>query len=262
MKKLIKIISGLEIFATIVLLTVLASGTIVKSSEKLTTQKFQDFPVNKSQLIDFQTDKNSLNRLSQREKEEHFRDWLLLTIVSDKSLSADELNKSLYDFSPVRYDYMKPVSNFENGQTRSLYVGKGIVVALLPSNISSQQRINYLAHIADKHRQNLGEIPTSIQVFEYEIESNKQYALLTRKEELNTQEIFTNKKYGYYEAEIKTKQDLENFLQQVDDITFSQTNYSSLTLGGRKIQSRDYQGINVEDIAAIWQSDRRFFYSS
>jgi hypothetical protein len=256
MKNLIRIISGLEIFAATVLLTVLASGTIVKSSEKLTTQKFQDFPVNKSQLIDFQTDKNSFNRLSQREKEEQFRDWLLLTIASDKSLSADELNKSLYDVSPVRYDYMKPVSNFENGQTRSLYVGNGTVVALLPNNISSQQRIDYLAHIADKHRQNLGKIPTFIQVFEYEIEINKQYASLTRKEELNAGKIFSDKQYGYYEVEIKTKQDLENFLQQVDDITFSQTNYSSLTLGGRKIQSHDYKGINVEDIAAIWQSEK------
>lgn len=256
MKKLIKVVSGLEIVAATVLLSVLVSGTIVKSSEKLTTQKFQDFPKNKSQLIDFQTDQDSLNRLSQREKEEQLRDWLLLTIASDKSLSADELNKSLYDVSPVRYDYMKPVSNFENGQTRSLYIGDGTLIALLPNNISSEQRIDYLAHIADKHRQNLGEKPISIQVFEYEIETNKQYASLTRKEELNAGKIFTDKKYGYYEAEIKTEQDLENFLQQVDDITFSQTNYSSLTLGGRKIQSHDYQRINVEDIAAIWQSEK------
>jgi hypothetical protein len=46
-------------------------------------------------------------------------------------------------------------------------------------------------------------------------------------------------------------------MNQVDDVTFSQVKDSSLVLGGRKLSSHQYQGILVEDVAAIWQSEKK-----
>ena len=253
MKKIAKILSFLGIVIATAWLIILYSSEIPSQASS-----WEDFPINETQFIDFRADKDSFNQLTQRERKDQLRDWLLFTVVSDKSFSVDEVNKSLYDLSTFRYGYMKPVSNFEYGDTRSLYIGDGKVVALLPEGISEEERIDELAHIADKHRQNIGKIPTSLLVFKYEINLDEQYALLTRREELDGQKIFTDKDYGYHESKIKNLDDLQHFLNQVDDITFAQVKGSSLTLGGRKIRSRQYRGIGVEDVAAIWQSEKKF----
>ena len=219
------------------------------------SQVAEAFPLSKTRFVDFRTDKDSLERLTEREQMDQLRDWLLFTVVSNKGLSTSELNHSLYDLPTVRYGYMKPVSNFEYGETRSLYIGKGKVVALLPKDRSQQERMDDLAHIVDKHRKDTGKIPTTVEVFDYEINREKQLGLLTQREVLEAQTLFTEE-YGYYEAKIKNLDDLQQFMNQVNDVTFAQVKGSALILGGRKILSRNYQGIRVEDVAAIWQSEK------
>lgn len=217
----------------------------------------QDFPLNQARVVNFNTEQASFKSLSDREQKDQLRDWLLFTVVSNKGLSSDQLNLSLYDIPTIRNGYMKPVSNFEYGETRSLYIGNGQVVALLPKDRSSPERMDDLAHIADKHRKDTGKIPTQIEVFEYEINQDQAFALLTRREVLDAQKFFTEGEHGYHEATINSLDDLERFMSQVDDVTFAQAKDSSLFLGGRKILSRNYQGIRVEDVAAIWQSEKK-----
>lgn len=231
---------------------------------------FNDFPLNKTKFIDFRPDDDSFKRLNEKEQKGQFLDWLLLTVVSDRDFEADTINKSLYDFSPIRNGYMTPVSNFEYGDTRSLYVGNGTVAALIPKKINirendkpvtreitKEERIDFLTHIVDKHRQNVGEIPNVIQVFDYDIDVNKQYALLSRTEKIDAHKLFTDEKYGYHETAIKNLKDFENFMKQVDDITFARVNGSNVTVGGRKMFSHSYQNISVEDVAAIWKSEKK-----
>ena len=264
MKKLLKAFSLFVLFiSTALFVNILSwnpSVIPVKSyppAAMAFSDSFADFPLNETQFIDFLPDEESFNRLTKREKEEQLRDWLIYTIVSDESFSADEINQSLYDFFPLRYGYMKPISNFEYGKTRSLYIGNGEVVALLPKGISENERIDDLAHIADKHRMNLGKIPASIEVFEYEMNLDQEYALLTRTKKINVTNIFKNKEYGYHEATIRKLDDLERFMTQVDDITFAEVKSSNLVVGGRKIKGHNYRGIKVEDIATIWQSEKK-----
>src|SRR5204863_1662558 len=59
---------------------------------------------------------------------------------------------------------------------------------------------------------------------------------------------------GYYEAQITTRQDLDDFLRKVDDLTYAKSD-DGLTLGGRKIKSYTYPTIQVEDVAALWQAN-------
>jgi hypothetical protein len=259
-KDIAKLFSFLAITISTILLVLLSSGSFNKPDQILKpTNAWAYFPLNQSQTIDFDIEQNSFNQLTDREKEEQLRDWLLLTIASDKNFSANDINNSLYSLSPIRYGYLKPVSNFEYGDTRSFSIGNGKIVALLPKVISQQEKLNNLASIADKYRKNLGKKPTKIEVFEYDIQSGQKQALLTRTEELNTEEIFTNnnKEYGYSEATVTTLKELETFLKQIDDLTFAQVNDSSLKLGGRKIGGYSSGGIKIEDIAAIWQSEKK-----
>jgi hypothetical protein len=241
---------------------------IVSFSRSPQAIAFKDFPLNQTKFIDFRPDDDSFKRLNEKEQKGQFLDWLLFTVVSDRDFEANTINKSLYDFSPIRNGYMTPVSNFEYGDTRSLYVGNGTVAALIPKKIkendkqvpreiTKEERIDFLTHIADKHRQNVGEIPNVIQVFDYDIDVNKQYALLSRTEKIDAQKLFTDEKYGYHETAIKNLKDFENFMKQVDDITFARVNGSNVTIGGRKIFGHSYQNISVEDVAAIWKSEKK-----
>ncbi|WP_071192152.1 hypothetical protein [Trichormus sp. NMC-1] len=224
--------------------------------EDVIKQKTQEnFPLNKPQVINFDS-QEGFKRLTSRQQSDQLRDWLLVTVVTGKGLSAKDINQSVYDLPTVRYDYMSPVANFEYGTTRSVYIGNDTVVALVPKTASEAERMDDLGHIGDRHRKDQGTQPKIIEVYEYEISPDKNTALITRREEINAAKIFSSD-YGYYETTIKSQDDLENFLNQANDITFTQVNGSNLQVGGRKIHSRKYQGISVQDVAALWQADKK-----
>jgi hypothetical protein len=257
MKKQFRLLSyiGLAI-ATAIFILLFANGIPSGStSQAIALDKpFNDFPENEAQFIDFRLDELSFATLSDREKQDQLRDWLLFTIASDHSLTAEEINQSLYDLATMRQGYMRPVSNFEYGTIRSLHVGNGEVVALIPAGLEPGLRADDLAHIADKHRKDLGKKPSSLVVFEYELHPDQQYGLLTRREVIEAKSLFTPTA-GYTETHIETLDDLQQFMEQIDDLTYAKQEGSGLTLGGRKVQGRSYGRIRVEDVAAIWQSE-------
>jgi hypothetical protein len=254
MKRLIKRFSFIGIAIATALLII---GLSIPINSNKPAIAFEYFPLNEAQTVNFQAKAASLRNLTERQKKDQFLDWLLFTVESDPSFSTKEIIEASYDISPVRYDYLKPVSNFEYGKTRSLYVGNETIVALIPKVSSPEQRIDYLNHIADKHRQNLGRIPENLEVFEYQLDLGKETAQLTRVEELNTISLFQDKQYGYHQRYIRNLDDLNQFMAKVDDITFAQVINSKLIVGGRKIQSHSYGKISVEDVAALWQSEHK-----
>lgn len=254
MKILIKRFSFIGIAIATALLII---GLSIPINSNKPAIAFEYFPLNEAQTVNFQAKAASLRNLTERQKKDQFLDWLLFTVESDPSFSTKEIIEASYDISPVRYDYLKPVSNFEYGDTRSLYVGNETIVALIPQDSSPEQRIDYLNHIADKHRQNLGRIPEKLEVFEYQLDLGQETAQLTRVEELNTNNLFHDQQYGYHQRYIRNLDDLNQFMAKVDDITFAQVTDSKLIVGGRKIQGHSYGNIGVEDVAALWQSEHK-----
>lgn len=255
MRRLINGVSILGLIAAPVSIGVVyAQPHALQTAAPQTAIAQENFPLNQAQLVTFQTD-SELQRLSDRQRLDQLRDWLLLTVVSGKGLSSKAINQSLYDLPTARYGYMQPVANFEYGTTRSLYIGDGQVIALVPKSASREQQLDNLAQIVDRHRKDLGKPPTSVTVFEYDINSNQQTATLTRTQELDAKQLFTQES-GYYEAEIPTADDLQTFMGQVDDVTFSQLKSGRLTLGGRKLHSRSVPKMAIADVAAIWQSEQ------
>lgn len=257
MRKTFRILSyiGLAI-ATLILALIFSHGIPLgtQGSAVALNKPFNDFPEDKPQFVDFRMDELSFKELTEREQQDQLRDWLLFTLASDQSLNAKEINQSLYDISTVRHGYMRAISNFEYGTTRSLYVGKGEVVALIPTGLEAGKRSDALAKITDKHRKDLGKKPSSVLVFEYELHPDQQYGLITRKEVIEANTIYTLKA-GYVEATITSRKDFQKFMDQIDDLTYVQQIGKNLILGGRKLQGSAYQGIRVEDVAALWQSE-------
>lgn len=260
MRRAISILSILGIVIAATLFIFLATSTInapVPPPSDMVQEKFKGFPLNEARFIEFEVDEDAFERLTHRERRDQILDWLLYTAVSDAGLSVEIINQSLFDIPAIRYGYMHPIANFEYGETRSVYIGNGKVVALVPADSSADQRHDHLAHIADKHRKNLGEIPPTLLVFDYQLDPDAQFAMLTRRQEFDTQGLYT-KDSGYYEVEVRSLGDLESLMEQIDDITFARVvDGNLLKLAGRKIRSREYRGIRVEDVAAIWQAEKK-----
>lgn len=232
---------------------------LFRSSEtaSASASAFAGFPLNEPRPISFDVNHEALEDKTRREKLDQMRDWLLYAVVSDSGKSTRELGEILYDLPATRNGYMHPVGNFEFGVTRSRMIGDGEVVAVVPGD-NTPERLDQLAHIADEHRKNSGELPKSILVFDYKLNLDGEQSIpsgeITRRETIDGKELFTPK-YGYHERTIKSLDDLKQFMTQIDDVVFAQQDGGALKLGGRKIQGRTYRGISVEDVAALWQSE-------
>lgn len=229
---------------------VLTAAPLIANSS---TSAFTAFPADEPVTVDLEIDEDSIACLSGREVTEQIRDWLLFTVVSSSSLSPGEMNEVFYDLPASRCGYLDGVANRDYGPTRSRYIGNGQIVALLPP-AESNARIDQLGRIVDEHRKNLGEVPSAITVFEYNIDLSTQTASITQRGTVNAQQLFTEPN-GYYSSTVNNLGDLERFMKQIDDLTYASVEGSALVLGGRKIKKRSYQGIRVEDVAAIWKSE-------
>ncbi len=216
---------------------------------------FNGLPLNQPRAISFDLNKKALDGKTRREQLDQMRDWLLYFVISESGMTAKEISDVLYDLPAVRQGYMQHVGNFEYGVTRSRLLGDGEVIALVPAD-RAEDRSDLLAHIADEHRKNMGEIPKSILVFEYDLNLSEYYGEITRRDAIDARKLFTPES-GYVESTIKSTEDLKRFMGQIDDIAFARRDTDGLRLGGRKISAYQYRGISLEDIAAIWQSENK-----
>jgi hypothetical protein len=266
MKKLIQVLSIVGIAASVATIAHLYSldtptqssavaQTTPLPSPKPTEITFQDFPLDQPQFIDFAIDELSLKQLSEREQKNQLRDWLLFAVASDRGLAGRQIGEKLKQVPTNRFTAQHS-SNWQYGDTRSLSLGNGKVIVLVPKQASAQERANALAAVADKHREELGDRTAELIVFDYEIDLKKQYGLLTRRSAVVAQSFFTTGDYGYYETAIETSDDLQTFLKQVDTLTFVQRQNAKLVLGGRTLD-RSSPSVDVEDIAALWQSGKQ-----
>ena len=260
MKKIIEVLSiSIIVFSLIYIFYLMSpeSEEIISfSTTSAKASEFRNFPLDKTQFIDLEIDEETNSRLTPRERRDQILDWLLYTTAYATGKSAEQISKILYDIPSIRYGYTHSVANFEYDKLRSCYIGDGRIVALLPEENSLLKVKDNLAHIADKHRKNLGEIPSQIIVFEYKLNIEEHFALLTRTKTFDVHDLFLEKN-GYHENRIINLDDLISFMGKIDDITFARIDDKALVLGGRKILSRKYRGIRVEDIAAIWQAEEK-----
>ena len=210
---------------------------------------------NQSQQVEFAIDETSFGDFTDREREDQHRDWLLFTVVAALQPSAEEYNKTLFDLPTSRQGYMRPVGNFEFGETRSRFIGGGRVLALIPAARSPAERKDFLAQIADEQRKNLGDRFERVVVFEYELDSKQARAVLTRREEIDYATLFSAE-YGYFEQPVTKLSDLEGFMATVADLTSVRKTSDGLLLGGRQLLSRKYRSVAVEQVATVWQAER------
>jgi hypothetical protein len=201
-------------------------------------------------------DEDSLSGMSHREKLDQVRDWLLLTAISATGLPPERISEVTFDLPAVRRGYMRPVANYQYGVTRSAQTGETEVVALIPADTSAAESADLVAHVADEHRKDSGDMPGKILLFKYKIDFANRAAELTRSADVSARELFSPQ-YGYTETNVSNMADFARFMGEVDEVTFARLNPGGggLTFGGRKLRGHAYRGIRVEDVAAIWKSE-------
>lgn len=218
-------------------------------------RQFPNFAPGVTRIIDLNADDGTRERLSEREWQDQLRDWLLMVVVADSGLSAYDIGGALFDLPPLRYGYLKASGQFDYGTSRSCYIGNGKVVGMLPADVSSAARDDAIAEIVDRHRKDqAGEIEI-VELFEYRLLSDGLTAEITRTASLDVA-TYLDRNKGYHEATVATLYDLRRFLERIDDLTYAEITPEGLVLGGRKIQSYEFRGVGLQEVAAIWQSEQ------
>lgn len=215
---------------------------------------FPNFPLDAPREVDLLLDDDALEPTTPRQREDQFLDWLLFTAVSDAGLSPAEMDEAMFDLPAVRHGYLNAVAAFEYGKVRSCHIGKGRVVAVLPRG-SEAERADDLAAVVDRHAKDTGRIPETVLPFEYTLDLSGALATLTRRAPIGADRLF-RPEAGHHSATIDTLDDLKTFMGQIDDLTSAEVRDGRVVLGGRKLQSRPYRRIGVEEVAAVWQSER------
>lgn len=217
--------------------------------------ELDNFPLEKSIPVEIAFSELTSVEFSEREQMDQVKDWLLLTVLTNIGLDTNQVNEVTFDIPVARYDYMKEIATLEYGDTRSKYIGDDAIIALVPK-CDDQKRQDHFAHIADKHRKDLGEISEVIHPFEYEIGLDDNAAIVTRLETVEVEDLYENSA-GYFEKEIGGLKDLQAVMQNVGDVTYVKLmNNGHLKIGGRQLLDREYKNITVEDIAALYQSEQ------
>jgi hypothetical protein len=68
--------------------------------------------------------------------------------------------------------------------------------------------------------------------------------------------VLYSKSGGYRETVVRSLPDLQSFISDVNDLTFVNLTSGGVVLGGRTVP--DQSGIDLTNIAELYQSDRRF----
>lgn len=218
------------------------------------TAAFAGFPLGKATRVELNGDSGSLLRLSALEQREQLRDWLMLAVLSDASLQPGALQEAVFDLQPLRRGYLAPAAAFQFGATRSRALDDGNVVALVPKGPAQEQAAN-LAHVADEQRKNLGGVPNSLLVFEYELDQPERVAWVTRRPSLPGSELFTAA-YGYRRQAVTSLAELAAFLSAVDDLT-DVSRGQGMVVGGRVRSGPMPRHLSIEEVAALYQSETK-----
>jgi hypothetical protein len=224
--------------------------------DQLVLETFGHLPKAVWQTVIFDAKDNVLKTMTRRQQRDQMLDWTLLALLSDSGLDAAALGQVLHDLPPRRSGYLAEIADFEYGPTRARFLGDGHVLALIPAKVTPEQRRDHLAHIADDSRKNLGENPTTLLVFEYELLAGTGKAQVRRVDDVSGAELFGTG-YGYLEGTVTSTEDLARFMESVDDLTFARIEAGALRLGGRRFQDQRFQNLGTEEVAALWQAGQK-----
>ena len=117
------------------------------------------------------------------------------------------------------------------------------LAVFVPKNSAKKQALTTEA--VDEYRMIAGNKPTSVLQYEYEIDGENMSANFVFKGTKSGKNLFTNTS-GYLEQRITNKQQLSDFLKNIDNLTYARTTNNGLLLGGRQLDGNRKLGISLD----------------
>jgi hypothetical protein len=211
--------------------------------------------VGQSREVALAADLLTTDQMTERQRRDQLLDWLLIAVVSDIEPNPEVINRIFADLPLLRHGYTKPLGVLEFGPTRARLSSDDAIVALIPGNISEEARRDFIAHIGDGFRKDLGGRFVAVKPFEYQLDATGR-AVLTRLPDVSPDQL-RSVEFGYLSALVRDRASLLRFLAAADDLTYVKSHEGGIELGGRKIRSRKYRGIGIEHVATIWQAEKK-----
>jgi hypothetical protein len=184
---------------------------------------------------------------------EQQRDWLLYATIFDSGIDANRMQQALFDVPPVRSDYLRPVGGYAYGPMRWRRLPDGRVVVLVSGN--EAERKAQLGRAADEAICDTDLIAPAFLVFSYDIAPESGTAQLTRGQDVAGARLFSAE-YGYRSDKIDSEASLKTFLQSVTRLAAVTVEGGAVIASGRMDDSRPAHLMSVEDVAALWQSQK------
>ena len=245
-------------FTTFVLIVILGMYTVwpptsmIEASEtSWTVPTDTGFEVGESWIVDVSIEGESVNARSHLEREEQVLDWLLTTVASRSELPNDALRQALVGLPPARNEFLSAATSLQYGPVRSLYLGAGKVIALVPAAITLDEQKQWLGEVADEHTKNLGERPSEIDVFRYQLDLERDCAYLERSETIAVEHLYTTAA-GYRSFDVTDAEGLAAALQEFDDLVGVRVGGPGLTITGRVSSRADKKRVTIEHVATLW----------
>lgn len=226
------------LFASVILLQPLNCYPSIKLDKKT-------FNVDISNLISF------YETLTQDEKTEQIRDWAIYGLVSELDIPKSKKTEILCEIVPMRYPFMKNKVKYEISLGRIEYISNTDCVVLIDNKTFNDKQV--IGNIVDKKYAKNNYIPETINLFGYNLSPDNKMIIVTFIEAIPSKKLFTQE-YNYFQKEIKSIKDLNEFISRIDDITNVQWSKDSIILAGRKYPEKNGISLTVEDIAVLYQA--------
>lgn len=200
--------------------------------------------------------KEHLRELPEDEKFEQMRDWVVLSFIKHLELDESTTFEALYDFTPLRKDFLKSLSSYKYGESRSVSLKTGDFYVFVPHG--SKKKNVYIARLSDEYRMIHGKMPKQAIVVEYRQDiGDSPSARFVQTRSIHKSVLFSGK-MGYIQDTVSDKHQLKAFVDSIDDIVYVQDlSDGAVLLGGRKFENHSTMGVGMEDLAAIYQADRK-----
>lgn len=202
----------------------------------------------------------ALGILHDWEKLEQVRDWIVHAFLVAREVPPEVIAVALHNQPPFRQPALSEVHTWQYGIGRWVWVDDdpmdtepGDLYTFLPEGADHR----LVGGLADDFRRATGTIPSFVHLVSYNIDEIAGEATFNLTTTWPGKELFAvGGPFGYRERVIRTRQDLDQFLKETDDLVYAIVEGGTLKLGGRDLPNRRPKVV-LEDAGVLYQAYRR-----
>jgi len=203
-----------------------------------------------------------LGEIPEDDRSDQIADWAVLGTLMSSDFTAEDLRDALFDKSPWRDPALSEVYDFDYGEGRSVTLKNGEVWLFYSNRAisdpseerSSELRKSILGRLADGVRMEHGEIPSRFRVFSYLPNLLEGELVVTEELPLEGKIVFSPE-FGYYEQKIQSANELREWLERIDDVTYVSLEGALPAFAGRISGKGSRNGkASLQDVAALYQA--------